>query len=282
MIDVETILIRVIGNLISKPRLDLIELHTLFCDSDYTGITNNEDRRAFIRLFEQRYCFKFPNDSAPFADKFVTFYYTYGVGNPRQRFALSQGLGCPPGWFPVDMRFGSYAEKASFWWRVRIKFLREWLNDINNKGMKGIVTKEVKWEAGHRLFSPDLSKEENENVYGKCFNIHGHSYKLQVSVSSTTETNGMIINFVDLKNQLQFIVDKYDHRLILTKGDPLIPLVEPVLKDGLLVIDKPSTVENQGRLIFGELISRLPTLRIESIKLWETETSFFELKPEST
>ena len=57
------------------------------------------------------------------------------------------------------------------------------------------ITKQFNFEAGHALYGYD----------GKCKNVHGHSYKLSVTVSGepiTDNTNvkfGMVIDFSDLK-----------------------------------------------------------------------------------
>lgn len=75
------------------------------------------------------------------------------------------------------------------------------------------ITKEFKFEAAHRLFIKDNEKL-SKTVFGKCNDLHGHSYKLFVTVSGP-EKNGMIINFIDLKKIVnEYIIDDLDHAML--------------------------------------------------------------------
>ena len=54
---------------------------------------------------------------------------------------------------------------------------------------------------------------------GKCSNIHGHRWKVEVEVQSETlvkggQLDGMVIDFGDLKKDVKAMVDSYDHALI--------------------------------------------------------------------
>lgn len=119
--------------------------------------------------------------------------------------------------------------------------------------MKVSVTKCFGFEASHYL----------PNYDGACSRLHGHSYKLQVTVSgSVDEATGMILDFTVLKAIVkEYVVDKYDHRY---------------LND---FFSNP-TAENMVQHIFRELRVRFNTmgLSLESVKLWETESSFAECK----
>ena len=79
------------------------------------------------------------------------------------------------------------------------------------------ITKRFSFEAGHALHGYD----------GKCKNLHGHSYKLSVTVIGTPisdKTNpkfGMVIDFTDLKRIVtEEIVNKFDHATIFNKNTP--------------------------------------------------------------
>lgn len=69
------------------------------------------------------------------------------------------------------------------------------------------VVKKFEFEASHKL--PD------ESIYGKCANLHGHTYKLEVEVARlefNEEYETMVINFSDLKEIVnKTVIDKYDH-----------------------------------------------------------------------
>ena len=79
------------------------------------------------------------------------------------------------------------------------------------------ITKEFKFEMAHALYGYD----------GVCANIHGHSYRLWVTVKGEVKNenghtkDGMLIDFTDLKSIVKpEIVDKYDHSLVLNANSP--------------------------------------------------------------
>lgn len=119
--------------------------------------------------------------------------------------------------------------------------------------MKTSVTKSFAFEAAHYL--PDYK--------GACSRLHGHSYKMQVTVSgSVDEASGMIVDFNVMKTVVnKTVVNKYDHQY---------------LND---FFEKP-TAENMVQHIFKELNVKFTKmgLTLESVKLWETESSFAECR----
>jgi 6-pyruvoyl tetrahydropterin synthase/QueD family protein len=79
------------------------------------------------------------------------------------------------------------------------------------------ITKEFKFEMAHALHGYD----------GLCKNIHGHSYKLWVTVKGEVRNenshvkDGMVIDFAELKEIVKpEIIDKYDHSLVLNANSP--------------------------------------------------------------
>ena len=79
------------------------------------------------------------------------------------------------------------------------------------------ITKEFKFEMAHALYGYD----------GVCANIHGHSYRLWVTVRGEVKNenghtkDGMLMDFTDLKSIVKpEIVDKYDHSLVLNANSP--------------------------------------------------------------
>jgi 6-pyruvoyltetrahydropterin/6-carboxytetrahydropterin synthase len=125
------------------------------------------------------------------------------------------------------------------------------------------ITKEFKFDSSHRLIDANLSVEENMNVFGKCYNApsHGHTYKLFVTISGR-ETNGMIINFTDLKRIVnEKVIDIFDHHFI---------------NDVECMKDLITTCEVMVDIIWNLLETELKSqgVLLEEIKLYETETSF--------
>jgi 6-pyruvoyltetrahydropterin/6-carboxytetrahydropterin synthase len=111
------------------------------------------------------------------------------------------------------------------------------------------VTKQFRFEAAHQL-----------NDYGgPCANLHGHSYLLEVSITGTSLTDGMLMDFTALKALVQPLVDMLDHNylnIIFT-----VPTAEVMV------------------LWFGRML-RAENSNICRIKLWETTTSYAEIEYE--
>ena len=124
------------------------------------------------------------------------------------------------------------------------------------------VTKRCGFEACHNLNAYD----------GKCSRKHGHSYKVEVTVSGSISnsisefepaTEAMVIDFTILKQYMnKAIVDKYDHT------------------DLNLFFAQP-TAEVMVVTMYKDLRDLLPVdVTLESVKLWETDTSYAEFRGE--
>ena len=138
------------------------------------------------------------------------------------------------------------------------------------------ITKQFTFETGHALFGYD----------GLCKNVHGHSYKLSVTVLGTPiqdthhVKHGMVIDFKDLKKIVkEEIVDLFDHATVFNQNTPHVELAKTLEKSGhkVILVDYQPTSEMMV-IDFAERIqSRLPkNIQLFSIKLQETETSFAE------
>jgi 6-pyruvoyltetrahydropterin/6-carboxytetrahydropterin synthase len=138
------------------------------------------------------------------------------------------------------------------------------------------ITKQFNFETGHALYGYD----------GKCKNVHGHSYKLSVTVIGKPISNisnvklGMVIDFGDLKKiVLSEIVDKFDHATVFNKNTPHVELANELEKRGhnVILVDYQPTSEMM-LIDFAEKIkNRLPeTIHLHSLKLQETATSHAE------
>lgn len=123
---------------------------------------------------------------------------------------------------------------------------------------KVYCTKEFEFEAAHHLL----------NYEGACARVHGHSYKLQVTVSGEVYTSGllqatdhMVLDFKELKKIVEDkIIRTHDHADL----NELYP---------------NPTAEVMVVKMYGEILESLPRdVRLESVKLWETSTSFAEYR----
>ena len=149
---------------------------------------------------------------------------------------------------------------------------------IENKNtMSNIrITKQFSFETGHALYGYD----------GKCKNVHGHSYKLSVTVigkpidNTSNVKHGMVIDFSDLKKIVKNeIVDVFDHATVFNKNTPHVELAKELEDRGhnVLLVDYQPTSEMMV-IDFAEKIKKhLPQhITLHSLKLQETETSFAE------
>ncbi len=137
------------------------------------------------------------------------------------------------------------------------------------------VTKEFSFEAAHALW----------NYNGKCKNLHGHSYKLSVTVKGKVKDNpndpktGMLIDFGDLKKIVtDSIVDVFDHAVIINKSASYGKFKESLeIFDRLIITDYQPTCENMV-VDFADRISRKlePEVKLYSVKLHETANSYGE------
>ena len=126
---------------------------------------------------------------------------------------------------------------------------------------KVYVTKEFEFEAAHHLINYD----------GPCANVHGHSYKLQVTVSGEVHntsiyacaTDRMVIDFKSLKTIVdREVIRSHDHA------------------DLNSLYDNP-TAEVMVISMYNKIWNALPKdTKLESVKLWETSTSFAEYRGE--
>lgn len=138
------------------------------------------------------------------------------------------------------------------------------------------ITKQFTFETGHALYGYD----------GKCRNVHGHSYKLSVTVigSPITDTShvklGMVIDFGDLKKIVkEEVEDVFDHATVFNKNTPHMELAKELQERGhnVILVDYQPTSENMVIDFADKIKARLPKeISLFSLKLQETETSYAE------
>lgn len=138
------------------------------------------------------------------------------------------------------------------------------------------ITKQFSFETGHALYGYD----------GKCKNVHGHSYRLDVTViGKPIEDNsnvkfGMVIDFGDLKKIVKSeIVDVFDHATVFNKNTPHIELAKELQDRGhnVILADYQPTSEMMVIDFAKKIKKHLPfNIHLYSLKLQETATSFAE------
>ena len=132
-----------------------------------------------------------------------------------------------------------------------------------------IVTKTIKFDAAHIL----------TNHAGLCKNLHGHTYRVDVSVKDDSE-NDMVIDFKDLKSIANAaICDQFDHAFIYnTQSAGECEIAAVVEKHGMRTVALPfrSTAENLAKHFFNLLKDQIQGLA--SIKVWETADSCAEYR----
>ena len=138
------------------------------------------------------------------------------------------------------------------------------------------ITKIFSFETAHILYGYD----------GTCKNVHGHSYKLFVTLKGVPiddihhEKNGMVMDFGDLKSIVnEEIVDVWDHAIMLNALSPHQILGKDLEKQGHKVIycNYQPTCENMLYDIAKKIKSRLPNhVQLVYLKLHETENSYGE------
>jgi 6-pyruvoyltetrahydropterin/6-carboxytetrahydropterin synthase len=121
----------------------------------------------------------------------------------------------------------------------------------------GIVTKNFRFESAHHL----------PGHRGKCAHLHGHSYRLEVTIRGTIKNapgesdHGMVMDFSDLSRIVKnSVIERLDHH------------------DLNEVTGLHTTAENLAHWIWSELTAcGLPEALLHRIRLWETETGYVEI-----
>ena len=136
------------------------------------------------------------------------------------------------------------------------------------------LTKEFNFEMAHALFGYD----------GPCKNVHGHSYKLSVTIKGKPmkiEKNakfGMVMDFNELKSIVKPIIDELDHATMLNTNSPHKKMAEKnLLFEKLVLVNYQPTCENMLIDMADYIKLRLPkSVNLHHLKLQETPTSYAE------
>ena len=119
------------------------------------------------------------------------------------------------------------------------------------------VSVEQTFAAGHAL----------RNYHGKCENVHGHNYRVLVTIQGQQlDSIGLLVDFVEVKKLMSRVVDRLDHQFIndLTPFDIINP-----------------SAENMAKYFYDEITAGLgeTTVRVGEVKIWETDTASATYRP---
>ncbi len=121
------------------------------------------------------------------------------------------------------------------------------------------VTREIDFCYGHRLLDYE----------GKCRHLHGHNGRAVLTLAAEAlDQRGMVLDFSDIKHVVSTWIDtNLDHRMILRRDDPVVPILEQQ-GEPLYLLDTNPTAESIARLIFEK--TKEHGFPIIEARLWET------------
>lgn len=125
------------------------------------------------------------------------------------------------------------------------------------------IAKEFNWEMGHRL----------PEHFGKCKNIHGHSYKMTVELEGDLiEKTGMVMDYYDVKQIINPIVEELDHAFMVNENDSVIISFLNEVESKKIVVPFQSSVENICIYMLNKISSSNLPSNIKKIKVRINET----------
>lgn len=129
------------------------------------------------------------------------------------------------------------------------------------------IAKEFTWEMGHRL---PFHK-------GKCKNLHGHSYKAIISFEGELDENGMLIDFYDVKQIVNPVIEALDHAFVVHKDDTEVAEYLKKMGSKMVVLGFHSTAENLCVYLLTKIAPLVPeNIDSVTVRLFETEDAYAE------
>lgn len=127
------------------------------------------------------------------------------------------------------------------------------------------VSRRESFNAAHQLRDPGLSDDENERVFGKCANLHGHNYVLEVVVAGEVQdATGYVLDLKALSDVIcRRVIQDVDHRNLNTD----VPWLE----------GRIPTAENLALAFWERIRSELPEGLLQTVRLWETDKNWAEV-----
>jgi 6-pyruvoyltetrahydropterin/6-carboxytetrahydropterin synthase len=128
-----------------------------------------------------------------------------------------------------------------------------------------LVSRRESFNAAHELRNPELSEAENRRLYGKCANLHGHNYVLEVVVAGRIDpTTGYVLDLKRLSDVISTrILEDVDHRNLNTD----VPWLDALIP----------TAENLAVAFWERLAPELPEGSLRTVRIWETDKNWAEV-----
>jgi 6-pyruvoyltetrahydropterin/6-carboxytetrahydropterin synthase len=128
-----------------------------------------------------------------------------------------------------------------------------------------MVSRRESFNAAHQLRDPGLSDEENQRRFGKCANLHGHNYVLEVVMAGEIDrATGYVFDLKQLADVIRRrVIDEVDHRNLNTD----VPWLE----------GRIPTAENVALAFWERLRTELPDGSLQSVRLWETDKNWAQV-----
>jgi len=117
----------------------------------------------------------------------------------------------------------------------------------------------IYFEAGHRQLGDK----------GKCSNLHGHNWKVEIEIDGDVNEIGYIIDFKELKD----LLEPFDHAMILNKEDEFVPILQERNQKVYIMNENPSC-ENLSELICYLITDMFDNVSYCYVKLWENHNSW--------
>jgi 6-pyruvoyltetrahydropterin/6-carboxytetrahydropterin synthase len=128
-----------------------------------------------------------------------------------------------------------------------------------------VISRRESFNAAHELRNPDLSDAENRRLYGKCANLHGHNYVLEVEITGPIDpTTGYVFDLKQLSDVIsRWIIADVDHRNLNTD----VPWLEGLIP----------TAENLAVAFRDRIRTQLPEGSLRTVRVWETDKNWAEV-----
>ena len=130
------------------------------------------------------------------------------------------------------------------------------------------VSESIEFCYGHRLL----------RYKGKCAHLHGHNGRVEIELAAPSlNDQSMVADFSDIGRIVKEWIDQnLDHRMLLHKDDPLVPLLRKH-DEPIFVMEIDPTAEAIARVICDYAVSR--GLPVSTVRLWETGSSIASYSP---
>jgi 6-pyruvoyltetrahydropterin/6-carboxytetrahydropterin synthase len=131
--------------------------------------------------------------------------------------------------------------------------------------MTVMVGRREPFSAAHQLCDPELSEEENRRLFGKCTNLHGHNYVLEVVVAGEVDrATGYVLDLKILSDVIsRRVIRDVDHRNLNA--------------DVSWLKGRIPTTENLALAFWERLQPELPAGLLRSVRVWETDKNWAEV-----